>query len=69
MTPTFEERLRRFMRARGIRSKSEAVRVAVEEGLQRVQGVVPDYREWLGLACGEGENPNLRFSSDEDVWS
>jgi len=59
------------MRARGIGTKSEAVRIAVEEGLERAleQPRRTDFSELRGLACGDGENPSPRFTSDDDLWS
>lgn len=63
LTPAFEEKLRRFMRARGIKSKSEAVRIAVEEGLEREIPQRVDFREWVGMARGDAlaraENDSL----------
>ncbi len=35
LTPSFEEKLERFMKIRGIPNKSDAVRIAVQEGLER----------------------------------
>lgn len=70
MTPRFEETLRRFMRARGLKTKSEAVRVAVEEGLTRASmrvGTV-QFSDWLGLGKRAPENPRPLFASDDDLW-
>lgn len=71
VTPDFEDALRRFMRVRGITSKSEAVRVAVKEGLERAytQDRQADFTAWIGLACSGSENPEPRFRSDDDLWS
>lgn len=70
VTEEFEETLARFMRVRGIRSKSEAIRAAIREGLQAAterRGHV-HFRAWLGAASGPGENPNPRFKSDDELW-
>ena len=71
MTPEFEEALRRFMRLRGIRAKSEAIRVAVREGVERSIGAVgrSSFAPWLGAAARAPENPKPRFASDSDLWS
>ena len=70
MTPEFEKVLEQLMRIRGFRTKSEAVRTAVQEALERerrkVQSV--DYQSWVGLACRVPENPHPRFQSDNDLW-
>lgn len=71
LNPAFEKALREFMRARKIQTKSEAVRVAVQEGLERAtrgaEGT--DFKAWLGLGLKGGPvNPNPRFRSDDDLW-
>lgn len=70
MTAGFEEDLRLFMRVRGIGTKSEAVRVAVAEGLQaaRCRQSTPDFTLWIGLARHGDESPEPRFRSDDDIW-
>jgi hypothetical protein len=71
MTPELEEALKRFMRLRGIRTKSEALRVAVREGVERSIGAAPraSFASWLGAAARAPENPNPRFATDDDLWS
>lgn len=70
LTPAFEEALTKYMKIRGIRSKSEAVRVAVQEGLERSMAShrEVDFGSWLGSARGPGENLSPRFSSDHQLW-
>lgn len=70
LTPAFEASLRRFMKARGLRTKSEAIRIAVEEGLQRVMAEKPlrDFAPWIGMARGPGEDPKPRFPTDDELW-
>lgn len=69
LTEEFEADLTRFMRIRKIPTKSEAVRVAVRESLERsMRGAeAPDFGSWLGRARG-GENPSPRFASEDDLW-
>ena len=71
LTQEFEHRLSRLMRVRQIRSKSEAVRIAVEETLERsLESATPatDFHSWIGLACQEPMNPQPRFRSDDELW-
>ena len=72
LNPDFEDSLYRLMQRRGIRTKSEAVRVAVQEGLERSLEETPktDFSSWIGLACGKGENPQPRFvnADDDALW-
>ncbi len=68
VTDRFEKDLRRFMRARGIPTKSAAIRTAVEEGCERSAAARrADYRSWLGLGKnGPARRP--RFASHDDLW-
>lgn len=70
LTSEFEQDLRRFKDLRGLPSKSEAVRVAVREALEREIRQPPrvDFREWLGLASQAPLNPNPRFQSHDELW-
>jgi len=69
MTPQFAASLARLMKLRGIGAKSEAIRVAVEECVQRTRAArKADFRAWVGLAAAAPENPKPRFASDDDLW-
>jgi hypothetical protein len=69
-TAAFEKQISQFMRVRGIKTKSEAIRVAIEEGLafatRRTQ--TADFSEWRGLGNRAPLNPAPRFRSDADLW-
>jgi hypothetical protein len=67
-TPSFERALARFMRVRGIRSKSEAIRVAVEECAAAATRGTTDFESWLGLGARAPLNPRPRFATHADVW-
>lgn len=71
LTPDFEKKLSEYMRIRGIRTKSDAVRLAVQEAVEREQHLrkTPDFSRWIGLGRQAAENPNPRFRSDDDLWS
>lgn len=69
LTPEFERALKRFMRLRGLTSKSEAVRTAVREAAVRdARKGHADFRTWIGAARAAPVNPHPRFSSDDDLW-
>jgi len=70
LTPEFEFSLGEFMRLRAISTKSEAVRVAVSESLDRVRARPrsTDFAEWVGAGLEAPENPSPRFRSDDDLW-
>jgi hypothetical protein len=69
VTEQFKKDLRRFMRSRGIPTKSAAIRTAVHEGSERsargARGV--DVRSWLGLG-NLGPTKRRRFASHDDLW-
>ncbi len=66
----FERNLSRFMKLRGIATKSEAIRVAIQEGVENAleKRKKPDFDAWLGAGLGPGLNPNPKFASDDDLW-
>ena len=70
LTQDFETSLKRFMRLRGIRTKSEAIRLAVQEGVERSleRAGRTSFREWLGAAVQADVNPHPRFASHDDLW-
>jgi hypothetical protein len=70
MTPEFEAALSRFMRMRGIRKKSDAIRIAIAEGVERGpgRGAACRFSDWLGAATREPLNPSPRFRSDDEIW-
>lgn len=66
MTAEFESKLRRYMAARGIRTKSEAIRQTVEEGLARIPE--PVVMNWAGLR-GKGLGTLQPQVTDNDqLW-
>ena len=70
LTPEFERDLQRLMKIRGIRTKSDAIRVAVQEIARR--GAVPDpaqFGELLGAGLRAPMNAKPKFRSEDDLWS
>ncbi len=70
LTPEMQDNLRDLMRLRRMATKSEAVRAAVREAVERERAAChsADFRSWLGLANQAPHNPDPRFSSDDDLW-
>jgi Arc/MetJ-type ribon-helix-helix transcriptional regulator len=70
VSPDFERQLARLMRLRQLTSKSEAIRVAVREAVERENrgGRGIEYSAWLGLAKQGRANPKPRFASHDDLW-
>lgn len=71
LTPEFEEALAEYMRFRGLKTKSDAIRLAIQDAvaIERRRRSAPDFSKWLGLGCQGAENPTRRFYSDDDLWS
>lgn len=69
-SPEFTKSLSEWMRLRGFRSKAQAIRAAVEEGLERAKrrAIPLQYSTWIGLA-GKPDEAGRQFSSDADLWS
>jgi hypothetical protein len=70
VTASFERALKRFMKLRGLTSKSEAVRVAVEEAaLREMASRTPSsFGDLRGAALAAAPNPNPRFRSEDELW-
>lgn len=70
LTREFEVALERFMRLRGLRTKSEAIRLAIQEGVERsLEGAGrSSFSSWLGAATRAAVNPHPRFTSDDELW-
>ena len=65
----FQQDLEAFMQARGIKTKSEAVKLAIKEAanLARRQQS-SDYQSWLGSGLKAELNEPLRLQTEDDLW-
>lgn len=70
LTPTFEKDLKKFMKIRHIETKSEAIRIAIKEGIEHSIGPVKpvDFSKWIGLGNQAPVNKKRKFFSDSDLW-
>lgn len=70
VTPAFERALKRFMRLRGLSSKSEAVRIAVQDAAEREAGLrsAVDFTRLRGAGLDVAVNPHPRFSTEDELW-
>jgi len=69
VTPDFERDLQRYMKQRGIPTKSDAIRQALREAVARAGAVDYDFRGWLGLGLRAPLRRKRRFESEDDLWS
>ncbi len=69
VTPQFREDLERLIRLRGLSSRSQAIRIAVREAVERVLTATPGggvaSLRGIGLA---GARRTRRFRDDDDLW-
>jgi hypothetical protein len=63
-----EQALAEFIQLRRIKTKSAAIRAAVQEVLERRRQAAPDFSRWVGLGTQTPKNPSPRFRSDDDLW-
>ena len=70
VTPEFERDLRRFMREKGIAKKSDAIRLALHDAVEKAGSASrSDFRSWLGLGLKAPLNPKPRFRGEDELWS
>jgi hypothetical protein len=63
VTPEFERDLKLFMKRKGIKRKSDAIRCAIREAASRTTVPKTDFRSWIGVAAQDPPNPSLRGAS------
>ena len=70
LTPQFKKDLEKYMKLRGIKTKSEALRMALHEivGLISVSKK-SDFSSWLGSALKAEQRQKRKFRSEDDLWS
>lgn len=70
VTPSFENDLSQLMRVKHIKTKAEAIRMAVKESLEHSICSIEtiDFSKWAGIAQQAPVNEKPRFRSDDDLW-
>ena len=69
VTPEFDQNLRVFMKREGILNKSDAIRRAVREAVEKSPSGETDFRSWIGMGLKEPLNRRPRFRSEDELWS
>ena len=71
LTPDFEKDLKNYMKEKGCSQKSEAVRLALHEAVERLKGqkIKTNYKVWRGIALMVSQNPKPRFKNDDNLWN
>jgi metal-responsive CopG/Arc/MetJ family transcriptional regulator len=69
MTPEFSRKLARFMKLRGIATKSEAVRTAIGEAVERAEAKPPtNWQEMRGIAAKYPHAPRKDWLTEDELW-
>jgi hypothetical protein len=70
VTTSFEKDLNKYMKLKHIETKSEAIRIAIKEGILHAAARIKpiDFSGWLGLGLQVPVNKKTKFSSDDDIW-
>jgi metal-responsive CopG/Arc/MetJ family transcriptional regulator len=70
ITPDFEKDLKRYMKKKGLKQKSQAIRSALRDAsdLLEVKEMGEDYHAWLGVGLKVSPRSKPRFASDDDLW-
>ena len=70
ITSTLARDLLKFMKMRHIKTKAEAVRTSIKEGLEHSSANIPtsDFSKWIGLGNQVPLNKNPKFKTDDDLW-
>jgi hypothetical protein len=70
VTPEFERDLKLFMKRKGIKRKSDAIRTAFRELAERAKTKADcDFHSLLGIGLKAPLNPNPRFKTEDELWS
>lgn len=69
ITPEFDRALSSLMVARGITSKSKAIRIAVAEAAERSTVTKADFKSWIGAGLKVAPAKKRRFRTEDDLWS
>jgi hypothetical protein len=70
VTPEFERDLKLFMKRKGIRRKSDAIRTALRELAEPAATDSDcDFRALLGIGLKAPLNPHPRFKTEDELWS
>ena len=69
MSQEFEQKLKRYMQVRQIKTKSDAVRTAVDEALQLAKRMpTVELRELFGAAKRLRQRPRRNWIKEDDLW-
>jgi hypothetical protein len=70
MTEAFEKKLKRYMRARGIKTKSDALQQALDDAIKLTtkKPSKDSFKDLLGSANKFPQRPRRDWLSEDDLW-
>jgi hypothetical protein len=69
MTPDFKSNLEKYMHLRGIRNKSKAIQMALQELVSILNASNPsNFESWLGAGLHSEIDSSKTFKSEDDLW-
>lgn len=70
VTPEFEKKLKAYMKRKGIKQKSEAIRRVVSDAVGKTspEKKAYDWDRLVGIGLKAPLNPNPRFTNEDDLW-
>ena len=69
LTPQFEKDLEKYMKHRGIKTKSDALRSALHEIVTLIAtSKKSDFSSWLGAGLKAEPRRDRKFKSEDDIW-
>jgi hypothetical protein len=69
LTPEFKKDLEKYMKHKSLRTKSDAIRMALREVVALLTSTKKtDYSAWLGAGLKAQTRNELQFKSEDDLW-
>jgi metal-responsive CopG/Arc/MetJ family transcriptional regulator len=73
VTNDFIKSLKFYMRKRGIKTKSQAIRQAIQDAVERISKAEEDdgtvgLEDLLGIGVGNNLNHSPHFKNDSELW-
>ncbi len=69
MTEQFKKDLEKYMKKRGLKTKSDAIRAALREIVISISAVQEtDFDSWLGAGLKAETKTRRKFKTEDDLW-
>lgn len=69
VTPQLKKDIEKYMKVRGVKTKSDAIRLALREVVEQLTSQKStDFQSWLGAGLKAPTRPNAKFRSEDDLW-